>query len=109
MGVVTVLVVVAGFGGSYYRMAAGTGSLSALVKVHALVFALWLAVFIAQTLLVAARRVALHRRLGYAAVGLAVAMVGLGFATALEGARQEQPPGARLQRRLFGKVEALEP
>jgi hypothetical protein len=88
MGIVATLVVVAGFGGSYYGMATGAGSLPPLVKVHGLVFALWLILFIAQTTLVAARRVAVHRRLGYAAAALAPAMVGLGYATAIEGARR---------------------
>lgn len=88
MGVVATLVVVASFGGSYYGMATGTGSLPWLIKVHGIVFALWLVLFIAQTTLVAARKVAVHRRLGLASVALAVVMVGLGFATAIEGARR---------------------
>src|SRR4051794_34101839 len=88
MGAVAVLVVVAGFGGSYYGMATGTGTLTPLVKAHGLVFALWLVVFIVQTRLVAARRVAMHRRLGLAAVALAVTMVPLGYATAVAGARR---------------------
>ena len=88
MGIVAALVVVAGFGSSYYGMATGTGSLPRLVKVHGLVFALWLVLFVTQTALVAARKVAIHWRLGYAAIVLAVAMVGLGYATAIEGARR---------------------
>ena len=92
MGVVAILVVVAGFGSSYYGMATGTGTLMPLVKAHGLVFALWLALVIVQTRLVATRRVAMHRRLGLAAVALAVAlavaMVALGYATAVAGARR---------------------
>ncbi len=88
MGVVAILVVVAGFGSSYYGMATGTGTLTPLVKAHGLVFALWLVLFIVQTRLVATRRVAMHRRLGLAAVALAVAMVALGYATAVAGARR---------------------
>lgn len=88
MGVVATLVAAAGFGGSYYRMATGSGSLPTLVKVHGVVFALWLLLFVAQAALVAARRVALHRRLGYASVALAAAVVGLGYATAVAAARR---------------------
>jgi len=88
MGLVATLVVAAGFGGSYYGMATGTGSLTPLVKAHGLAFALWLVVFIVQTRLVAARRIALHRRLGLASVALAVAMVALGYATTVAGARR---------------------
>ena len=88
MGLVATLVVVAGFGGSYSGMVTGTGALTPLVKTHGLVFALWLVVFIVQTRLVAARRITLHRRLGLTSVALALAMVALGYATAVAGARR---------------------
>jgi hypothetical protein len=71
MGVIATLVVVAGFGGSYYGMASGRGSLTWLIKVHGLVYALWLAVFIAQT-----------------SLALFGAMVVLGYQAAVEGARR---------------------
>jgi hypothetical protein len=88
MGIVAVLVVLVSFGGSYYGLATGTDALPRIVKIHSIVFALWLILFIAQTSLVAAGKVAAHRRLGYAAVALAVAMAGLGYATAIAGARR---------------------
>jgi hypothetical protein len=88
MGVVATLVVVASFGGSYYGIVTGTGRLPWLVEIHAAVFALWLVLFITQALLVATRRVAVHRRLGLAAVALAAAMIALGYKTAIEGARR---------------------
>jgi hypothetical protein len=62
--------------------------LTLLVKAHALVFALWLVLFIVQTRLVAAGRITLHRQLGLAGGGLAVAMLALGYATAVAGARR---------------------
>jgi hypothetical protein len=52
-----------------------------------LVFTLWLALFVAQTLLVATRRTPTHRRLGLFGGVIAVAMVVVGFATAIELAR----------------------
>jgi hypothetical protein len=88
MGVVATLVVIAGFGGSYYRMAADTGSLSLLVKAHGLVSAAWLVLFITQSTLVATRRTAVHRRLGVTGALLAVAIVVLGYATAMAAARR---------------------
>jgi hypothetical protein len=54
---------------------------------HGLVFTLWLALFVAQTLLVATRRTPTHRRLGVFGGVIAVAMVVVGFATAIELAR----------------------
>jgi hypothetical protein len=54
--------------------------------VHGTVFAAWLVLLIAQTSLVAAGRVDLHRRLGVAGAGLAVALVLLGTVGALMAA-----------------------
>jgi hypothetical protein len=68
--------------------AAGTGSLSALVKAHRLVFGAWLVLFIAHTALVATRRSALHRRLGIVGAVLGVAMIWLGYAVAMVAARR---------------------
>lgn len=53
---------------------------------HGAVFAAWLLLLVAQTSLVAAGRVDLHRRLGVAGAGLAVAMVLLGTVGALMAA-----------------------
>ncbi len=53
-----------------------------IVHVHAAAFMGWLALFTAQVLLIRTRRLALHRKLGFAAIGLAVLMVFLGPATA---------------------------
>ena len=50
--------------------------------------------FVVQTTLVAQRKVAVHRRLGFAGAGLAAAMVGVGTYTAIEAAaRGSAPPG----------------
>lgn len=55
----------------------------AIVDVHAVVFVSWLCLFTAQMLLVRFRRTDLHRRLGKAAIGLFIAVVVLGPATAI--------------------------
>jgi hypothetical protein len=53
-----------------------------IVHVHAAAFVGWLTLLTAQVLMVRARRVALHRRLGYAMVGLGGLMLVLGPAAA---------------------------
>jgi hypothetical protein len=73
---------VIGFSRTYYlRPLFDLPPLTVLVQLHGLVFTAWLAVFIAQTRLVAAHRVDLHMKLGVAAVALAVLIIALGFAT----------------------------
>jgi hypothetical protein len=59
---------------------------------HAAVFATWIVLFGVQTGLIAARRPRLHRRLGTVAAILAVAMLALGFATAVHAARTGYAP-----------------
>jgi len=73
---------IAGFSRTYYfRFLTDLPPLTALVHLHGAVFSAWLVVFVAQTRLVAAHRVDLHRKLGIAAVGLASLIVIVGFAT----------------------------
>ena len=54
-----------------------------IVHFHAVAFVGWLVLFTTQVLLIRNGRADLHRRLGFAAIGLACAMVVLGPATAL--------------------------
>jgi hypothetical protein len=69
-------------------------TLSPLVQVHGAVFTAWVLLFIAQTALVATRRVAVHRRLGIAGAVLAAVMVVVGLRTAIAtAARGAAPPG----------------
>ena len=56
--------------------------------VHGAVFFAWFVLLLAQPALVAAGRVDLHRRLGWAGAGLAAVMVVLGIAAALLAARR---------------------
>jgi hypothetical protein len=59
--------VVTGFAKSYYlRILSDPPPLTALLHLHAIVFTIWLALFLAQVGLVAAHRVDLHRKLGIA-------------------------------------------
>jgi hypothetical protein len=62
--------------------------LTPLLHVHGLVFTAWLLLLVAQSALVAAHRVDLHKRFGIAGAVLAAAMIPLGTLTAIEGARR---------------------
>jgi hypothetical protein len=98
------LVVIAGFTPTYYlrsvlHMTVGpngkplTPHIPPVVQIHALVFSLWIVTFGAQAGLVATGRVATHRRLGMIAAWLIPAMIVLGIATAIRGARDGWNPG----------------
>jgi len=102
MAVILALVVFAGFGRTYYfRFVSGGpqatfsgGPFTVLVHLHGALFTAWVLLFVVQTALVATRRVAVHRRLGTAGAGLAVAMIGVGLTTAVASARRGgAPPG----------------
>ena len=101
MALAILLTVFVGFAPSYYMKivfgapgVSGAPILSPLIHVHGLAFTAWVLVFLVQTRLVAGRRLALHRKLGYAAAGLAVAMVVLGVMAAVDAARRgSTPPG----------------
>jgi hypothetical protein len=76
------LFTIVGFSRTYYfRFLTDLPPLTALVQLHGAVFTAWLAVFVAQTRLVAAHRVDLHMKLGVAAIALAALILAVGFAT----------------------------
>jgi hypothetical protein len=82
MAIALSLFVIIGFSRTYYlRFLTDLPPLQTLVHWHSVVFSAWLLVFIAQTRLVAARRVDLHMKMGIAAVALAVVVVLTSFAT----------------------------
>lgn len=59
-----------------------------MVAVHAVLFGFWLLVFLLQVALVSQRRIRTHRKLGYAAALLAMAMVVSGYLTAIAMVRR---------------------
>jgi uncharacterized membrane protein (DUF485 family) len=81
MAVVLFLPVLVGFGPTFFfRPWSGAkdslgGPFPVHLIIHGSVLSAWFLLFIAQTALVAAHRVDLHRRLGVIGVGLAVAVV----------------------------------
>ncbi|MET0307387.1 MAG: hypothetical protein ABW023_01660 [Sphingomonas sp.] len=89
------IAILGGFGLDMARRAmAGRLSFPWIVHVHALAFTGWLLLFAAQVLLVRTRNVALHRKLGLAALLLLPMMLLLGPATVivLNTADQAAPP-----------------
>jgi len=61
--------------------------------VHGAVFTAWIAVFVTQTSLIAARRIDAHRQLGWAGAGLAAVMVGVALLAAVTGGRRDIAAG----------------
>lgn len=99
MTALTWLGVIAGFGGEMLRLShEGRLSYPLIVHVHAAVFTGWLVLFTVQVALARRREVALHRRLGLWAMGVAALMVVLGLATAFSmqvhnfGTPRSDPP-----------------
>lgn len=101
VSIVMAATVFAGFARTYYLpLAAGApttitgGPITPTVHWHALLFTAWVLLFVLQTTLIAARRVNVHRRLGYASLALAAGMIVVGLRTAFAAAaRGAAPPG----------------
>jgi hypothetical protein len=91
--IVFALIVLAGFGRTYYLKVfiGGPPLSSVLVFVHGLLMTAWVALFAAQIWLVSSRQVRLHQRLGFAGIGLAVMIVIVGFVTAIRAAKYGSP------------------
>ncbi|HEY0592743.1 MAG TPA: hypothetical protein VGF40_13315, partial [Thermoanaerobaculia bacterium] len=96
MGIVIAAVIVAGFAPTYFfRPLVDQPPLSPLLHLHGIVFTAWVALFVAQTSLVAARRTTVHRRLGLTALALVPTMAVVGLVAAQSAAaRGVAPPGA---------------
>lgn len=95
MAVIALIVVFSGFARTYFLAGLLRAPLpNRLVHVHAVAFTLWIILFVTQSSLVAARRVALHRRLGLFGFVLAVVMIVLGPLAASDRlARNTAHPG----------------
>ena len=92
--IITLAVVLVGFARTYYlRVFFESGSLTPLVHLHGLVMTLWFGLLVAQVVLVARGKVALHRRVGAYGMAVAVAVLLVGTATAITAARNGVTPG----------------
>jgi hypothetical protein len=88
--VTVALIALVGFARTYYLKAFfGTRTLTAFVHFHGLVMSAWVALFIVQTRLIAAHRVALHRALGVLGCGLALLVIVVAADATLQAAVRE--------------------
>lgn len=92
------LIVLAGFGRTYYlmRLFDVPPIASMFVHVHGLLMTAWVALFATQVWFISSRRVRLHQRLGYWGIALATLIVAVGFVTAIRAAKfgaASTPPG----------------
>jgi hypothetical protein len=94
VAVAALLLVFAGFARTYYLKGLfAVPTLPPLVHLHGFVMTGWFVLFLVQTMLVAARRTDLHRRLGVLGAGWALLVLVVGVATAIHGARRGFTPG----------------
>lgn len=96
VGAVFASIVLLGFARTYYlKFAFGTRPLpSLLVHLHGALMTAWILFFIAQVWFIRTRRVAVHMRNGMIGIALALAMIVVGFFTAVAAAKNAPPTGA---------------
>jgi hypothetical protein len=95
MAMAAVLTIFIGFAPSYYLKGVfGAPPISTFLHLHGILFTSWILLFLTQTLLIAARRTDVHRRLGLVGASLAVLMSVIGVLAAMGAARRGfTPPG----------------
>jgi len=103
MAVLILATVFVGFARSYYLAGVFKAPLpSVVIHIHGAVFSSWILLLLAQTSLVAAGRVDLHRRLGLLGFGLACLLVIVGLLAATDSlARHFAAGGSGLGARAF--------
>jgi hypothetical protein len=88
MALIAAAVIVTGFANTYGpKVISGSTPVPAIIHLHALLFAGWLVLLVAQTLLVMRGHVLAHMRLGAAGLVLAGLMLVTGLAAATDAAR----------------------
>lgn len=108
MAVAAALAVLLGFSRTYFlRPYFQTTPLDGEFHVHGLVFSAWIALFVVQTSLVAARRTNVHRKLGWAGVCLAVIMVVVALNAAVHGAHRDIAAGQEHEALAFFSTPVL--
>jgi len=88
VGLLVILLSVAGFAPSLLDGSMRHSRPSSLVVIHGVVASAWLLLFLAQATLVATGRTSIHRRLGAIAPALTVVMIVLAFQTTIEMVRR---------------------
>ena len=88
VALIMVVLCLAAFLPSIVHTNARRAPLSLLTIAHGIVFSTWLLLFLAQSVLIGTRRVAVHRMLGWAGVLLIALMIPLAYATTIEMIRR---------------------
>ena len=108
IAIAAALVVLVGFSRTYFlRPYFGTAPLDTAFHLHGLVFSAWIALFVAQTSLVAAGRTDVHRQLGWAGACLAVLMVVVALNAAVHGAHRDIAAGYEIESLRFFATPVL--
>ena len=93
-GLAVFLIAAIGFSRTYYlRPWFAVPPLTMRLHLHGLVLTLWLGLFLVQSMLISVGRRSLHRRLGFAGVGLAAAVIVTTYITAIEAAHLDGSRG----------------
>jgi hypothetical protein len=95
VALLTAALVFAGFARTFYLNGFFAKlRLPSLFIVHGVVFSSWLIVLVTQSVLISAKQVRTHQRLGYAGIAIFAGMVVLGWIMSLDAARRGfTPPG----------------
>src|SRR5271170_6054283 len=88
MAIVMLAVSIAGFMPAIVHPAGRRAPLTLLAAAHGIVFFAWLLLFLAQSLLVATRRVGWHRRLGLTSIFLLALIIPLSYVTTVDMVRR---------------------
>ena len=102
MAIAAAVVVFVGFAPTFFLRASYQSTpLPTYLRVHGVLFTTWIALFIAQTSLVAARKTHVHRRLGWAMAALATVMVVVGTTAGIWSMRRQVDAGFAEQAHAF--------
>jgi hypothetical protein len=105
MALASALTLYLGFLPSYFNRSSELPALTPLYQLHGALFTAWIALLVAQTTLVAAHRIDLHRMLGVAGAVLAVIVFIIGMAVSVETLRRNGgPPGGDPRIIAFGTL-----
>jgi hypothetical protein len=98
MAVAILVVVLLGFARTYYlKSIFPMRAFPLLFHIHGALFTAWMLLLVLQTSLVASRRTALHRRVGWLGLSVAAPMVVTGFLVSIAAARGQAPLGAAVR------------
>src|SRR5690349_17902870 len=108
-GLVIFVIALIGFSRTYYlRTWSDLPPLTTRLHLHGLVLTLWLGLFLVQSILISVNRRRLHRRLGFAGVVLAAAVILTTYMTAIEAAHLDGSRGGiTAANRLYSTIVIL--